>query len=195
MTILTITGGSGVGKTTLRDCLIAQYSPPCAILPSVTTRAPRGRDRSGEFIYLTEDEFTRREHQGEFLWTITVHGTKYALEKGSALDALSSNTLFFAVITHDKVPELVAYAGAESLADHIHSLFILSPPKRTLQKRMKKRGDPPAEIRTRLKSCRLWDEEARQLSLLCTLAFFQNNEGISELFDQVVSWLKRMGAL
>ena len=61
--ILVLVGASGVGKTTVADCIL-NSSSRFALVRSVTTRAPRGDGRDDEYIYIDREEFLSRAKNG-----------------------------------------------------------------------------------------------------------------------------------
>lgn len=141
--IITISGVSCSGKTTLRDYLSLTKND-CRLVESVTARAPRARDRNGEFFYISEEEFTQKERDGKFLWTTPpIHGARYGTLRRSIDDAIASSKTSLMVITVDSVPDLVAYVGESA---EITALHILSLGPKILRERMRKSGGERSRI-------------------------------------------------
>lgn len=157
--IITISGVSCSGKTTLRDYLF--LSGNCRLVESVTARDPRDRDRNGEFLYLSREEFAQKEATREFLWvTPPVHGARYGTLKKSIDDAIASNKTSLMVITIGSVPDLINYVGDSA---EIIALHVLSPGTKMLRERMRKRGETLKNIERRISEGQDWDFQAQML--------------------------------
>jgi guanylate kinase len=89
--VLVVTGPSGAGKGTLIKELVARV-PAIAPTVSATTRARRPGEEDGrEYWFLTDDDFTRRVADGEFLeWVEYVSGHRYGTLR-SELDRIAAN--------------------------------------------------------------------------------------------------------
>ena len=76
--VLVVTGPSGAGKGTLIKGLLARVEG-IEVAVSATTRPQRPGEADGrEYWFLTDDEFTRRVDDGEFLeWVPYVSGRRY----------------------------------------------------------------------------------------------------------------------
>lgn len=86
--ILTLTGASGVGKTTIASELLKKFPIDVRIVPSHTTRKPRDTDLPGEYRYVTKFRFWLMNLLGTFLWTVYPHGNSYGTVKRLVLKAL-----------------------------------------------------------------------------------------------------------
>lgn len=64
--ILVLAGASGVGKTTVADCILCS-DPDFSLVRSVTTRAPRGDGRDDEYIYIGREEFYHKIENGRLV--------------------------------------------------------------------------------------------------------------------------------
>ena len=89
--VLVVTGPSGAGKGTLIKELVARV-PAIAPTVSATTRARRPAEEDGrEYWFLSNDEFSRRVADGEFLeWVEYVSGHRYGTLR-SELDRIAAN--------------------------------------------------------------------------------------------------------
>ena len=76
--VFVITGPSGAGKGTLIKALLAR-NPDLEVAVSATTRLQRRSEEDGrEYWFLSDAEFVRRVHEGEFLEHVTyVSGKRY----------------------------------------------------------------------------------------------------------------------
>ena len=102
---LVLIGPSGVGKTSVANCLLAG-DHGFSLVHSGTTRPKRGDGNDGEYIYYTRDEFLAKIERGEVLEHTEFGGNLY----GTPVDEVNQ---FFA---EGKTPLLVLdMNGAESL--------------------------------------------------------------------------------
>ena len=89
--VFVITGPSGAGKGTLIKGLLKRVSG-VDVAVSATTRPQRPGELDGrEYLFLTEEEFTRRVGAGEFLeWVPYVSGHRYGTLR-SEMDRISDD--------------------------------------------------------------------------------------------------------
>lgn len=163
--ILSITGPSGVGKTTLMHNLLARL-PDARPLVSVTTRAPRPTDEPGEYEYVNQAEFDARSTRGDFLWEVHPHGKHYATAKAAVDVAFESPGVFIPPLVISAVGTLLEYAKTRGISGAVHSIYIWIEDEAELRKRFEHRGDmTPQEIESRLAECRSWNAEAKASGL------------------------------
>lgn len=86
--ILILAGPSGVGKTTLAHTLL-NNSDRFELVRSVTTRAPRGDSFDSEYIYISNEEFTRLVSEGGVLEYTQYAGNFYGTPR-SEIDRISA---------------------------------------------------------------------------------------------------------
>ena len=109
--ILSLTGPSGVGKTTLMHNLLKAL-PNAKPLVSYTTRAARPTDEPGEYTYVSQEEFDRISAAGEFLWEARAYVNRYGTRKADIDAALeSTDTLYMPVLVLSAVRKLHEYAN------------------------------------------------------------------------------------
>lgn len=156
--IISITGPSGVGKTTLLHNLLRSI-PQARTLTSVTTREQRPSDEPGEYQYVTDAEFDALSAKGAFLWEVNPHGKKYATRRDT-IDIALREGFYLPVLVVGAVEKLHAYANAQGLEGNVRSLYILIDDEEELRKRFKERGDSPAETEVRIRECRDWNAQA-----------------------------------
>ena len=64
--LIIISGPSGVGKGTVRNCFMNDESLKLAYSISMTTRSPRQGEQDGvDYIFTTKEEFEQAIHDGE----------------------------------------------------------------------------------------------------------------------------------
>src|SRR5919198_4099635 len=89
--VFVITGPSGAGKGTLIKELVARV-PELEVAVSATTRLRRtGEEEGREYYFLSDGEFARRVHAGQFLEHVTyVSGQRYGTLR-SEVDRIAAN--------------------------------------------------------------------------------------------------------
>lgn len=190
--IVTITGASASGKTTLQKYLLNNLANSKPIV-SITSRNKRDSDNEGEYIYLSKG-FLKFVLWLEskikiFLWTVEVHGNWYGTLRWSVNKALKNyDDVSIMILTPDAVRYLRKYANAQGSEEFITSFFILSPPTEILRKRLTARGDSEFDIATRIKDCEKWDSEAKRAEFMEEIPYvFVSNEGeIQDAANQII---------
>lgn len=72
--VFVISGPSGVGKDTIKNCL-RESGFPIGFCVTATTRPPRpGEVHGRDYLFMTEDEFRSKLDQGQFIEHAVVHG-------------------------------------------------------------------------------------------------------------------------
>ncbi len=162
--ILSLTGPSGVGKTTLMHNLLKAL-PEAKPLVSYTTRAPRPSDEPGEYNYITKETFDEMSAAGEFLWEAHAYVNHYGTRKADIDMALDSASLYIPVIVLSAVKKLHEYANEVGKIASLHSMYIHIEDVEELRARFAERGDKPEEAEARIAECINWNEEARNLGV------------------------------
>jgi guanylate kinase len=140
-----ISAPSGSGKSTLVNEILKAV-PSLDFSISYTTRNPRGSERNGkQYHFVTREEFETMIQADEFLEHAEFDGNCYgtarrflreAEQKGT--DLLLDIDVQGAAQIHQKLPDAV-------------SIFVLPPDKKTLEWRLRKRGEnDEQDIRRRL---------------------------------------------
>jgi len=136
-----ISAPSGSGKSTLVNELL-KLVPNLDFSVSYTTRAPRGSEQNGkEYHFVSREEFERMIHAGEFLehanvFSKDLYGTaRRFLEEAESKghDLLLDIDVQGAAQVKQKLPEAV-------------SIFVLPPDRKTLEWRLRKRGEDSEEV-------------------------------------------------
>jgi guanylate kinase len=134
---------SGAGKSTLVNALLRQ-EPDISLSISCTTRLPRpGEEPGREYDFISEEDFLRRQTEGEFLEWAEVHGNYYGTSRLMITDQLARGI--------DVLLE-IDWQGAQQVKKqfaHAIGIFILPPSIEVLEERLKKRGQDAAHIITR----------------------------------------------
>lgn len=163
--ILSITGPSGVGKTTLMHNLLGSL-PHAKPLTSYTTRAARPSDEPGEYAYVSLEEFERMEKAGEFLWTASAYVNRYGTRKADIDAALNdTSTTHMPMLVLSAVKTLYEYAKEAGKTNTLRAMYIWIEDESELRSRFKERGDKPEEAEARIAECRSWNQEAKNLGV------------------------------
>jgi guanylate kinase len=136
-----ISAPSGSGKSTLVNELL-KLVPNLDFSISYTTRAPRGSEQNRkEYHFVSRQEFEQMIRDDEFLEHASVYGTDYygtarrflreAGQKGH--DLLLDIDVQGAAQIKQKLPEAI-------------SIFVLPPDRKTLEWRLRKRGEDSDEV-------------------------------------------------
>ena len=135
-----IAAPSGAGKSSLVNALL-QSEPSVKLSISCTTRAPRPGEQHGrEYIFLSESDFLKRQQEGEFLESASVHGNYYGTSRTTVSDHTDAG--------HDVVLE-IDWQGAQQIRKHYPEavgIFILPPSLATLEDRLRKRAQDSEEV-------------------------------------------------
>ena len=182
--IITFTGPSGAGKTTIVGELLKKH-PEWKMVISLASRNPRDSDLPGEYRCLVRmDEFLWRDRRGEFIWIVSSHGYHFGTLLADVRKALDSGKLSMMQILPESVKQLRAYAP-----DEVLSIFILPSSEEELRRRLEKRGDSPEQIKRRITDCRNWEEEARASDI--PYEFVRNDGTVAEAVERVEEIIQR----
>ena len=147
--VFVVSGPAGVGKGTLVSRVRA-LRPDLGLPVSATTRTPRPGEVDGvSYHFLSDEEFSRRVYQGEFLEWAQVHDHRYGTLR-SEVDACLARG--------ESVILEIDVQGGESVRkvyDECVRIFIEPPSWDVLVERLKGRGTESEEsLRIRLNTAR-----------------------------------------
>jgi guanylate kinase len=135
-----ISAPSGSGKSTLTNELL-KLVPNLVFSISYTTRAPRGSEQNGkQYHFVPMQEFDRMVREGEFLEHANVHGNCYGTSRRFLHEAGTSG--------HDLLLDIDVQGAAQvkkNLTDAI-SIFVLPPDRKTLEWRLRNRGEDSEDV-------------------------------------------------
>jgi len=147
--LVVISGPSGVGKSTIVDCVLRRAAN-CVPSVSVTTRPPRGGERDGvDYFFVTGEEFERRRGAGELLEWAEVHGNLYGTPVAFVAASLAEGV--------NVVLEIDIQGGMNVKKRYPDAvlIFLLPPSFEALKERLKGRAtDEEAVIRRRLENAK-----------------------------------------
>lgn len=187
--IITITGSSGAGKSSIAKRLL-ELMPKSRFVVSLTTRRLRPTDLPGEILHVTKIGFSWRKLWRKFLWAKPVHGNHYGTLRKSVDDAFALATPSLMLLMPETVPLLRNYAVGKGT---VLSFYILSPSEEELRRRFGVRGDDSAAIERRISDCKKWDKEAKNSGL--PYIFVSCEEpvvGIEKAAREVLGYLQRL---
>lgn len=146
-----ISGPSGAGKTTLLDKL--REKPDFVYSISCTTRIPRPGEIDGkDYYFLTEEEFTRRLANNEFLEHALVHCNYY----GTLRERVTRNLDQGVDVLIDvdiQGATMIRKHGNGALRDDLVDVFLTVPNVDVLRKRLSKRGtETPEAFEVRIRN-------------------------------------------
>jgi guanylate kinase len=135
-----ISAPSGSGKSTLVNALLNSVHELDFSI-SYTTRAPRGSETNGrQYYFVSRSEFEKMIRADEFLEHAEVFGNYYGTARRFLREAEQKG--------HDLLLDIDVQGAAQiqqKLSDAT-SIFILPPDRRTLEERLRKRGEDREEV-------------------------------------------------
>ena len=79
--IVALVGTSGSGKTTLLIRMLERFPDYCRVIKSTTTRARRGPEDDIFYDFVSPEQFSQLESQGQFFQTVTFGGHRYGCDR------------------------------------------------------------------------------------------------------------------
>ncbi|WP_138430451.1 guanylate kinase [Fodinibius saliphilus] len=143
--IIVIVAPSGAGKTTIARKLLAD-NPKIKFSTSATTRPPRKGEKDGrEYYFLSEEEFSRKVKEDDFLEWEEYSGNKYGTLQ-SEVDKLVESG-YFPLLDIEVKGALNVQRIYEK--DSLISIFIKPPSMDVLKERLANRGSETDESLSR----------------------------------------------
>lgn len=138
--VFIISAPSGSGKSTLTNEIL-KLVPNLVFSISYTTRALRGSEQNGkQYHFVSMEEFDRMVRDGEFLEHANVHGNCYGTSRRFLREAGASGD--------DLLLDIDVQGAAQikkNLTDAI-SVFVLPPDRKTLEWRLRNRGEDGEDV-------------------------------------------------
>jgi len=135
-----ISAPSGSGKSTLVNKLLKSVGNLDFSI-SYTTRAPRGSEENGkQYYFIARPEFETMIHDNEFLEHAEVFGNYYGTARRFLREAEHRG--------HDLLLDIDVQGAAQiqQKLPNATSIFILPPNRKTLEERLRKRGEDSEEV-------------------------------------------------
>jgi guanylate kinase len=177
--VFVITGQSGAGKGTLIREVLARV-PELETTVSATSRARRPGEADGrEYWFLSDEEFTRRIENGEFLESVTYVGHRY----GTLLAELER------IRANGRAPLLeLETQGALTVADRVPgavTIFVTAPIPE-LERRLRRRAtESSGEIDERIRVAR------EQLEVADRFDHVIHNDDLQRAVDELTGIVER----
>jgi guanylate kinase len=147
--VFVITGPSGVGKGTLIR-LLRERMPELELAVSATTRRPRPGETQGvDYWFLTDDEFSERVDEGEFVEHAEYSGRRYGTLRSELDRRIGAG--------HPVLLEIEVQGARQVRRTMPEALqiFIAPPSGEVLRARLVGRGtDDPEDVEARLRTAR-----------------------------------------
>ncbi len=164
MTIVTLTGESGSGKSTIANYLLRRDD--FSLVTSSTTRKQRESDLPKEYEYLTDDTFNALDKGEKLIWSVNYAGNSYGTRYSYLDEAIACEDYRLMILVPEAVEKLAEYTSG------FVPFFIRTPSKDILRARLQKRGDSQVDITKRLADVGNWETESSNIPYL-----FVSNEG------------------
>lgn len=192
--ILTLTGVSGSGKTTVAGELL-RLRPDIRMIPSVTTRGRRESDLPNEYEYVNQEAFDFQKSAGFFLWHVTRGDVSYGTDRNAVFDFCDrADGIGIMILVPSKVHELAEFVrGQYGLAVPVIPVYLIPPSREILRERLRARGETPECIEERLQLERNWGNEA--VNSPETFHFINGGETMKELPHVVEEITKHLHGL
>lgn len=149
--LFVLAGPSGTGKTTLSHHLVDTFED-AVFSVSATTRPARGSERNGvDYLFLSGDDFRRRQEEGYFLEHAEVHGHMYGTCRDWVMEQLGSGS---SVVLDIDVQGALQVRRAFPSAVLI---YILPPDPETLRARLESRSTDDSAVVDRRMAAAAWE--------------------------------------
>ena len=155
--IILISGPAGIGKTTVCESLLAEFSTGLERAVTATTRAPRQGELDGvDYHFLSTEEFLQKVLANEFYEHALVHGRHYGTLKREIRKRLKMGV---DLLLNIDVQGFEAFRKASEtdpyLAGRLCTIFLMPQNLDELKRRLTRRGtDSEAEIDRRMATAR-----------------------------------------
>ena len=184
--ILTLSGASGSGKTTIARELLKnkEFSTSAfRLIESFTTRQPRTSDLIGEYVYVNQESFEKIKSGSAFIWTTSVRESSYGTLRNSIDLALCSDYRISLMLL---VPETVKilYDYFPKKHNLLRSLFVETAPE-IISRRMA--SEDPKVVAKRLNDQRDW--KAQMMETGVRFETISNNGELGETIKMVLGGL------
>jgi len=159
--IVTLTGGSAAGKSTIARELLAY--PSFRMISSVTTRRPREGDIEGEYRYVQAGTFDSHVRHGEFLWKTNPHTgiDRYGTLEKDVRDLCEEvDATGIMILVPSVVPTLHNFVKRHYPDVRVRSVFVYQHDMSLIRDRLRERGMSEEAIENRLKMEEGWEDEA-----------------------------------
>jgi guanylate kinase len=182
--LVVLSGPSGVGKKTVIDRVLAE-TPGYSRAVTATTRQPRPGEKNGvDYLFLTEEEFTARIEQNEFLEHALVHGRRYGTPRQHVAEILERGDVCFLEV------DVQGAASIRGLVEPAMYVFLVPPSLEVLEERLRGRATEDEDsLRTRLATARREMEREQEYDV--SVVNDELDRAVREVRNQVERWRGR----
>ncbi len=193
ISIISISGVSGVGKTVLLQWLL-EIIQPSGLVPSYTTRGRRPSD-IGEYNYINPEQFRLLKESNEFAWFVDEYGNQYGTKADdlhqAVLDAGSIKKVSMLLIVpktiHNLRHQMISFGG------EVISFYVYCSDENELRRRLMERDRDPGAVERRMVGSRYFSEEASRIK---GLHWIDNsgNDNLAKAKEEILKVLREEGS-
>lgn len=136
-TIITITGPSCAGKSTLEALLVKKGMG--RILSTTTRPIRRGESNGREYRFISKSEFSRLEAQGAFVETVQFNNNSYGVLCSDAHSAIAKNGVAVVVVEPNGKMQFEKFAAKNNIS--LIRIFVNNPQEVILKRFLTRFGD------------------------------------------------------
>lgn len=189
-TIVSLTGPSGAGKTSIAQKLLQKLGN-IYLITSFTTRAARHTDLAGEYRYISsQQDFEAMRSADEFLWTAAYAAAHYGTTAQSIKDSLNTPGFSLMILVPSIIPNLQSFLLSQKREKNYIPLFIISPDKEEVKRRLIRRGDNEQDILLRLEEGKHWEISARNYSSIPFRFIRNDRDGVDLAVEDIIKILR-----
>lgn len=181
--LVILSGVSGTGKNTIINHLLRDEKNRF-LIKSATTRAPRGEGMDNNYEFVTDEEFDRREANGEFFETINVHTHRSATQYKELQKIIDNpQNIYFKDLDVIGTQKIVGYLKGKV---KVLTIFV-DVPDDILYDRLIARGETDEKARLRLSRGTMEREYKKYYDMVI------ENIDLEETLDQIRERLRKEG--
>ncbi len=141
--LIVLSGPSGVGKGTIRKMLFKDKSLNLAYSISMTTRAPRKKEKDGvDYFFVSKEFFEQKLKEDRFLEHVYFVGNYYGTSKDYVDELRNQGKNVFLEIEVEGAKQVISKCEN----DDIISIFLMPPSLEELERRIRGRKSETEEV-------------------------------------------------
>lgn len=186
--LLIITGSTASGKDTMVKKLLQKY-PSFSKVTTITSRPPRMGEINGrDYYFVSQEQFLQMSRDGKFLETVNYSGNYYGTTRAEIEKVLQGQNMIWrieatmAARAKDYFQEIFDPKSAQKIISRTLVVFITTPDKETLVRRLQSRGMREEAIQVRFKQdAENWANLKDKFDHLIVNAEGQLNETVNQV--------------